>query len=324
MNSQGKRGPLYGGLELGGTTIRVCLSDGVVTNVIHQQSFPTKKPAETLQLALDFFSQHPIVSLGIGSFGPVDLNPASKHYGHITSTPKLAWQDFDVVGFFSRLHVPISFNTDVNAAALGELQWGGHDKGKDYPLKNVVYVTVGTGIGAGVVVEGKAVSGLLHPEGGHIRVPRHPNDKYEGNCPFHHDCLEGLANAGAVSARCKVSPAQLHTVPDSHPVWDIEAFYLAGLCQTLACIVSPHVIVLGGGVLKRTCLYEKTRAQLLKLNNGYLRSDLLTPAGVNAYVVASPFDAPGSKTSAGCIGVLELARRAYEEVSEKKQHKAAL
>ena len=144
------------------------------------------------------------------------------------------------------------------------------------------------------------------------------------NCPYHGDCLEGLANAGAVSARCQVSPAQLHSVPDSHPVWDIEAFYLANLCQTLATIVSPHVIVLGGGVLKRKCLFPKTRQQLVRINNGYLRVDQLMAKAVDGYIVPSPFDADGSKTSAGCIGSLELARLAYEEVSERKRTKAAL
>ena len=127
-----------------------------------------------------------------------------------------------------------------------------------------------------------------------------------------------------MAARCGVPPSQLHTIPDSHPVWDIEAFYLANLCQTLATIVSPHVIVLGGGVLKRKCLFPKTRQQLVRINNGYLRVDKLMAAGVDSYVVASPFDAEGSKTSAGCIGCLELARLAYEEVSEKKRTKASL
>jgi len=316
--------PLYGGLELGGTTIKICLAEGSVTNVVYQRSHPTRKPGETLQIALDFFRLHPIVALGIGSFGPVDLNPASPSYGHITSTPKLAWVDVDVVGFFSSLHVPISFNTDVNGVALAEMQWGGHEKGLGYPIRNVAYVTVGTGIGAGIVVDGRPVSGLLHPEAGHFRVPRHPSDAFKGSCPYHGDCLEGLGSAGAVAARCGVPPSQLHTIPDSHPVWDIEAFYLANLCQTLATIVSPHVIVLGGGVLKRRCLFPKTRQQLVKINNGYLRVDQLTAKAVDSYVVPSPFDAEGSNTSAGCIGCLELARLAYEEVSEKKKTKAAL
>lgn len=314
-------GILLGGLELGGTTIRVCLAQDHVTNVIYQQSFPTTKPAETLQLALDFFKQHKIVSLGIGSFGPIDINPASKHYGCITSTPKLAWQEFDVVSFFKSLNVPIAFNTDVNAAALGEMKWGGHQSRFNHEVKNVVYVTVGTGIGAGVVVDSRAVSGLLHPEAGHFRVPRHPDDKYEGNCPFHKDCLEGLGNAAAVAARCGVPPSQLHTIKDDHPVWDIEAYYLANLCLTMACIVSPHVIVLGGGVLKRSCLFPKTRKALVELNNSYLRADELI-SKVDDYVVPSRFDAADSKTSAGCVGVLELARRIYEEMSEEKKLKA--
>ena len=270
------------------------------------------------------FQQHPIVALGIGSFGPIDLNPASPQFGHITSTPKLAWQDCDVVGHFHSLNIPINFNTDVNGAALAEVVWGDHHLRSNFPVRNLVYVTVGTGIGAGVVVDGQAVSGLLHPEAGHFRVPRHPDDTYRGNCPFHSDCLEGLANAKACADRCEKKPSELHTVDDSHPAWDIEAFYLANLCMTLATIVSPHVIVLGGGVLKRSVLYPKTREQLVKLNNGYLRSDRLMPSEVDKYVVSSKFEKEGSGTSAGCVGVLELARRAYEEVSEKKKTKALL
>ena len=222
-------------VSVSGTTIRVCLAQGNVTNVIYQKSHPTGKPKETLDIALRLyddshahntiahavsiadrrewsrvhleailpvaeyvpvspchavlraclgvsFQQHPIVSLGIGSFGPIDLNPASPHFGHITSTPKLAWQDCDVVGHFASLHVPINFNTDVNGAALAEVVWGEHHLRSNLPIRNLVYVTVGTGIGAGVVVDGQAVSGLLHPEAGHFRVPRHPDDSYKGNC----------------------------------------------------------------------------------------------------------------------------------------------
>ena len=144
------------------------------------------------------------------------------------------------------------------------------------------------------------------------------------NCPFHADCLEGLANAKACADRCDKKPSELHTVDDSHPAWDIEAFYLANLCMTLATIVSPHVIVLGGGVLKRGVLYAKTREQLVKLNNGYLRSERLMAGEVERYVVSSRFEKEGSGTSAGCVGVLELARRAYEEQSEKKKKQAML
>jgi fructokinase len=177
----------------------------------------------------------------------------------------------------------------------------------------------GTGIGAGVVADNRAISGALHPEAGHFYVPRHPDDKYVGNCPFHKDCVEGLANAAAVAARCGVSPSQLHTIPDSHPVWDIEAFYLAQICVALSCIVSPQVIVLGGGVLKRLCLYPKTREQYLKLVNGYLRVDRMSEKNIHTFIVGSRFDKSGSKTSAGCIGVLECARRAAEEKKEKSR-----
>jgi fructokinase len=306
---------LLGGFELGGTTIKVCLAQDSVTNVIDQRSFPTDDPAATVQKAVEYFRSHRISALGVGSFGPVDLNTNSKSYGHITTTPKLKWQDYDVLGPLRVLNVPMHFTTDVNAAALGELKWGEHGEG----VTNCAYITVGTGIGAGVVTDNRAVSGALHPEAGHFFAPRHPDDKYAGNCPFHKDCIEGLANAAAVAARCGVHPSQLHTIPDSHPVWDIEAFYLAHLCLALSCIVSPHVIVLGGGVLKRTCLFPKTREQFLKLMNGYLRVDRMSAKNIHTFIVPSRFDASGSKTSAGCIGVLELARRAAEEKKEKSR-----
>ena len=198
-----------------GTSIRVCLARHLVTNVIHQQSFPTSNPAETLQHALDLsvaidspatqsqsiiplcrfhnsailcsavwwisFRLHPIVSLGIGTFGPADVHVDSSTYGRITSTPKTAWKDCDVMGFFSSLNVPIRFDTDVNAAALGELRWGGHETRLGRSVRHLAYVTVGTGVGVGIVLGGLSVVGQMHPEAGHIRVPHHSADTYSGN-----------------------------------------------------------------------------------------------------------------------------------------------
>jgi len=215
---------------------------------------------------------HPIVSLGIGTFGPADVHVNSPTYGYITSTPKITWKNWDVVSFFLSLNVPIRFDTDVNAAALGELRWGGHESRFGDSVQHLAYVTVGTGVGVGIVLGELSVVGQMHPEAGHIRVPHHPADTYKGDCPFHGDCVEGLANAAAVAARCGIKPNELHTVDDSHLVWEIEAFYLAALCQALICFCSPQTIVLGGGVLQRACLFAKVRKQLLLLNNGYLQN----------------------------------------------------
>lgn len=239
-------------------------------------------------------------------------------YGFITSTPKLAWQDFDVVSYFKHTGVPVGFNTDVNTAAYGELVYGEH--GPD--VKSAVYVTVGTGIGAGVVAEGHMVQGILHPEAGHIMVRRHAADsaeKFKGVCPFHGDCLEGLATANAIAARLGVTIHDLKGLPEDHPVWDIEAYYLAQLCVNMAMIVSPHVIILGGGVLKRQSLFPRIRAHFVQMVNGYLRvPKMLT----DAYIVPSRFDAQGSKTSAGCVGTLAYAEYVYQQQQESAKKQA--
>lgn len=210
--------------------------------------------------------------------------------------------------------IPVGFNTDVNTAAFGEMVYGRH--GAD--VTGVVYVTVGTGIGAGVVAEGRMVQGILHPEAGHIVVRRHPDDppsQFAGLCPFHGDCLEGLATANAVAARLGVSIHDLKGLPDDHPVWVLEAYYLAQLCVNLAMIVSPHVIVLGGGVLKRRSLFPRIRAHFQRLVNGYLRVPKMT---TDAYIVPSRFEAPESKTSAGCVGTLAYAKYVYDQEQEQK------
>lgn len=211
------------------------------------------------------------------------------------------------------MNIPIGFQTDVNAAALGELQHGGHGS-----IHTCVYVTVGTGIGGGVIVNGACVSGALHPECGHIRVPRHPSDTYKGNCPFHSDCLEGLANAQALSDRVSIPPSELHTLSDNHEIFEFEAYYLAQLCATLAMIVSPQVIVLGGGVLKRSSLYKRIQTLFVENVNGYINVPLMNSTP-DKYIVASKFDVEGSNTSSGCVGVLELARRTLEETKSKGQ-----
>jgi len=251
-----------------------------------------------------------VVAIGIGSFGPVDLNVDSKTYGYITSTPKPGWKYVDVLGPIKSLGLPIGISTDVNVAAVGELAYGDHGH-----ISSCCYITVGTGIGVGVVVDGKPVTGLLHPEGGHFKPPRYPGDTYEGNCSFHKDCTEGLANAGAIAARAGVDREALETIPDDHKVWDIEAFYLAHLCTVLTTVVSPQVIVLGGGVLRRKILFPKIREQFKIILNGYLQHPKLLE-NVDKYLVPSRFNV--GKTTSGAVGTLEIARESLQHASKSK------
>ncbi|ETV74825.1 hypothetical protein, variant [Aphanomyces astaci] len=238
--------------------------------------------------------------IGIASFGPVDLNPASPTYGYITTTPKPHWANTNIVGAFKAKYtgVPINFETDVNAPALFEAAFGGH--GPD--VSSVCYITVGTGIGVGVCIDGKPVHGRMHPEAGHMFVPLAPADiaaNFQGLCPFHSSCAEGMAAAGAIAARTRVDRTGLHEIPDTDPVWDIVAHYLALVCVNLTLTVSPHVIVLGGGVSKRQGLLGKIHTKFNAALNGYVSTPPLT-----SYIKLSFHE------DIGLVSSLELARLA--------------
>jgi len=201
---------------------------------------------------------------------------------------------------------------------MGEIAYGKHGD-----VNSCVYVTVGTGVGGGVVVDGKAVNGILHPEAGHFKVPKHPEDKFEGNCPFHKNCIEGMTNTLAIAARFNgMDKTELATIPDSSPVWDYVAFYLAHLCVTMACVVSPHVIVLGGGVMQRSLLFPKIRKYFTSEMNGYLLVKKMTE-NVDQYIVPSIFNAPGAKTTAGAVGALHLANLSLTTSSTSSSTKPA-
>jgi len=206
------------------------------------------------------------------------------------------------------LGVPIGLSTDVNVCAVGELAYGNHGK-----INSCCYITVGTGIGVGVVVDGKPVTGLLHPEGGHFIPPRYPGDDFKGNCPFHSACTEGLANAGAIAERCKMPIRELEKIPDDHKVWDMVAFYLAHLCSVLTCVVSPEVIVLGGGVLRRTLLFAKIRNHFKELLAKYLVHRKLDEE-LDSYIVPSRFNT--GDTTSGSVGCLEIARQVTQKSSK--------
>jgi len=234
--------------------------------------FPTTHPDETIGHAVDFLrAREPIAAVGIASFGPIDPNPKSPTFGYITSTPKLGWRNCDLAGAVGRaLGVPVAFDTDVNGAALAEYRWGAA-RG----LGSFIYVTVGTGIGGGAMLDGRLVHGRLHPEMGHIRIPHDRlRDPFPGNCPYHGDCLEGLAAGPAIEARWG-EPGKL--LPDGHAAWDLEAEYLALGIVSWACTLAPERVILGGGLMQRQQLFPKIRARVAELLNGYIEPPDLVP-----------------------------------------------
>ncbi|MDK8182704.1 ROK family protein [Paenibacillus sp. UMB4589-SE434] len=290
---------VLGAIEGGGTKFVVGIGtpDGKIEDL---QSFPTTTPEETMGRTVEYFADKGVSAIGFGSFGPVDLNRQSATYGHIALTPKPHWSHYDVVGHLKRyFDVPIGFDTDVNAAALGEATWGAA-KG----LNSCLYITVGTGIGAGAVVEGKLVHGLTHPEMGHILVPRHPEDTYAGKCPYHADCLEGLAAGPAIEARWGVKAYEL---AEDHKAWEFQAYYLAQALMNYILIMSPQKIILGGGVSKQTHLLPRIREQLRTLLNGYVHHPAILEQA-DQYIVT-----PGLQDRAGITGSIALALQALED-----------
>jgi fructokinase len=293
---------LLGGIEAGGTKC-VAVVGAAPDDIRAETRVPTTTPADTLSALIAFFREAeathgPIVALGIGSFGPVDLRRDSPTFGHITTTPKAGWAWTDVVGpFREALGVPVAIDTDVNAAALAEWRHGAA-RG----LASVLYLTVGTGIGGGAIVNGRPLHGLVHPEMGHVRVPHNRHvDHFEGVCPFHADCLEGLASGPAMAARWE-QPAE--DLPPDHRAWDLEAQYLALALQGFVCTLSPDRIVIGGGVGSAPGLLAKVRVELAELLNGYIQAPALLER-LDDYVVA-----PGLGDRAGVVGAMELARDA--------------
>jgi fructokinase len=293
---------LYGGIEAGGTKF-VCAVGSGPGELAAEARFPTTTPAETLAATIDFFQTQqaklgPLAAIGVGSFGPVDPQPGSATYGTITSTPKPGWKNADIVGPLARaFHLPVGFDTDVNAAALGEGLWGAGQG-----LNNLVYITVGTGIGGGGLVDGRPIHGLLHPEMGHMLLPHDRQaDPFAGSCPFHGDCFEGLANGPAMALRWG-QPAE--TLPPDHPAWPLEAHYLAEGLANIIYALSPQRIVLGGGVMGQAQLFPMIRAEVARLLNGYIQSPWIH-ARADEYIVP-----PGLRGRSGVLGAIALARAA--------------
>lgn len=286
---------IYGAIEAGGTKM-VCAIGTAEGHLIDQLTFPTKDPAETIPQLVAFFQGKSITALGIGSFGPVDLRTDSPTYGHILDTPKLAWQQFDFVGALQReLKVPVGFDTDVNAACLGEMTYGSAQG-----LNNVVYITIGTGIGAGIAINGQLLHGMLHPEAGHILMKPHPEDSYPGFCPYHKACFEGMASGPAIEDRWGEKAANLQ---DNAQVWALESYYIAQALVNYIMVLSPEKIILGGGVMKQKQLFPLIRKQVAEMINGYLKTKELQD--LDNYIVPNSLN-----ENQGILGALELAKRA--------------
>jgi fructokinase len=294
---------LYGGIEAGGTKF-VCMVGRGPGEVTAEVRFPTTSPSETIQSALEFFypyaRQERLSAVGIGSFGPVDLNPNSETYGYITSTPKNGWAFTNLYGAIQRaLNMPVAFDTDVNAAAFGEQFWGCENRGLDPFL----YMTVGTGIGVGVLVNGQPVHGLIHPEVGHQFIPHdRAADPFDGVCPYHGDCLEGLASGPSIARRWG-QPAE--TLPAGHPAWDLEANYIALALVNLVASFSPRRIVLGGGVFQQPGLIAAVRAKVQQRMNGYFRSKMILDT-IDQYIVP-----PTLNNHSGVLGAIALAMNLF-------------
>lgn len=297
---------LYAGIESGGTKWICIVAEGP-ERIIASTRFPTSQPAETLATAIKFLQTQirklgKLKGLGIGSFGPLDLNPDSETYGYVTTTPKPGWGETDLVSPFKEtFDLPIGLDTDVNAAALGESQWGAAQG-----LKDFIYLTIGTGIGGGGLANGDLIHGLLHPEMGHIRVPHdYIRDPFAGVCPYHGDCLEGLATGPAIEVRWGQRGENL---PVDHPAWELEAYYLALGLVNLICILSPQRIILGGGVMEQAQLFPLIRKKVLELLNNYISAPQIIE-GIDYYIVPPRFG-----TQAGVMGALALAQRAAADL----------
>jgi fructokinase len=290
---------VYGGIEAGGTKFLCAVGRGPDV-VLAEERIPTTTPLETIGRAIAFFRKQeaafgPMAALGIGTFGPVDLDPTSPRFGWITSTPKPGWADTDLRSpFLDAFQVPVAIDTDVGASAVGEGLWGAARE-----LDTFLYMTIGTGIGGAAIVNGTPLHGLLHPEMGHMRIPHDRTaDPFDGVCPFHGDCLEGMATGPALERRWSASPPSL---PPDHPAWRLEAHYLALALVNLICIISPQRIILGGGVMSQASLLPRIRADVLELLHGYVQAPAVLEA-IGEYIVP-----PALGGRSGILGALALA-----------------
>jgi len=288
-----------GALEAGGTKM-VCAIGDETGKIFEQVSIPTETPEITMPKLLTYFKERDVEALGIACFGPIELDREADNYGCITSTPKKAWRNYNIVGDFEReLKCPIGFDTDVNGSVLGEVTFG-QAQGK----KCVIYLTIGTGVGGGIYIEGKLLHGMLHPEAGHVLIQKRENDSYGGRCPYHKNCLEGLAAGPAIEERWGSKAIELADKPE---VWDLEADYIAQALVGYILTLSPEMIILGGGVMHQEQLFPLIRTKVSEMLNGYVQAEELEDMA-HYIVPASLHD------DQGIMGCLELARRELNHV----------
>ncbi len=287
-----------GALEAGGTKMVLAIGDET-GKIFEQKSIPTLTPEETMPEMIAYFKEKEVEALGIGCFGPICLDKNDEKYGYITTTPKLAWRDYPIaLEFEKELGIPVGFDTDVNGSCLGEATYG-----DAAGLKNVIYITIGTGIGAGIMVEGNLVHGNLHPEAGHMILKRHPRDTYEGKCPYHKECFEGLAAGPAIEARWGRSAKE---IPEGHEAMDMEAWYIAQALMTYILVLAPEKIILGGGVMHRMELFPLIRKYVKEFIAGYVSTKQLDD--IDSYIVpASLHD------DQGIMGCLVLGMNAVSQ-----------
>ena len=289
---------LFGGIETGGTKF-VCVIANDRQDIYDEIRIPTTTPTETLEQVIRFFEEQPadrwVSAVGIGSFGPLELDTTSRDYGKIKKTPKSGWEDTNILAWISEgLQVPAAIDTDVNAAALGEYLWGWEQQ-----FDPLLYLTIGTGIGGGCIVEGHPIHGLSHPEMGHLMIPHNQvKDPFAGCCPFHQDCLEGLAAGPAIQERWGKPGEEL---PGNHPAWELEAGYIATALVNLILSLSPKKIILGGGVMQQEALFPRIRVRVKERLRGYLQATEILDT--ESEFIAPP--ALGNRS--GVLGAVALA-----------------
>jgi len=292
---------IYGALEAGGTKM-VCAILDPYGSIIKEETIPTTIPDETIPKIIKFFSPYKLSALGIGTFGPVDLNPKSPTYGAILNTPKLAWKGFNYIKAFECLKTTIGLDTDVNASCMGETTFG-TSKG----LSNVVYITIGTGIGVGIYSEGKLVHGMMHPEGGHIILTKRDDDKGECVCPYHNSCFEGLAAGPSIQKRYGKPGVELQ---NDEKVWDLEADYIAQALVNYIMVLQPQKIILGGGVMHQEQLFPMIRKKVLEKINKYVQTKELED--IDNYIVPCSLD-----DKQGILGSFKIGLDKYNEEMSK-------
>ena len=286
-------GKKFGAIEAGGTKFLVAIGD-INGNITNRETIPTTTPKETISKIIEYFKKNPVDSIGLACFGPIDPDKNSKTYGYITTTPKPGWANYDICGEIKKeINVPIGFDTDVNGACLGEAKFGGA-KG----LNNALYLTIGTGIGGGALVEGNLLHGLLHPEMGHISIVRKDDDNYEGICPFHKCCLEGMCSGPAIEARYGMKGAD---IPKDHKAWDLIGYYIGQACSIYVLTLSPKKIIIGGGVMNRTHVFDYIRKYTQQFLNKYIQKNEVFNE-IDNYIVPSQLG-----DNSGILGAIALA-----------------